>query len=170
MNTKQKVFMGLALFAAIDTRLAVAQTKTEAKIYVCTDKNGVVTLQNLSARLQCVTHTVSVPVATMNTQAVRSTPRMTDPQPASGAVMVGTQVNPVVQKTRDQSRIQILVGELGRAQERLVALQTEASSPSSLRLNSDLKKNLALAEENVASLKRELDQVAGSSSFVFSVQ
>lgn len=173
MKTKQKWLVGALALALMPSTMALAQTKNETKIYVCTDSNGGVTIQNITARANCATHVIKLPMEVA--PIARPTARMVDPQPAAGAMVVGkqvvgTQVNPVVQQSRDQSRIKILTGELGRAQEKLAALQTEASSPSSLRLNPDLKKNLALAEENVASLQRELNQAAGGSSVVFTVQ
>lgn len=140
-----------------------AQMPVDAKVYICTDKDGSMTLQNLGARPSCQTRVVRVyvknPVLNNRMQSAMSMP---DPQPANGALMAGSKVTPQAQKGRDDARVQILLSELAHAQERLAVLKTESANSGSARLNPDLKGQLTMTQTNVESLKREIATVRGT--------
>ena len=161
MKIKQMLRFGLFAVGFLLTCSGFAQMPMDAKVYVCTDKNGVVTLQNLGARANCKTHVVRVYLNSVVKVRYPST-GMPDPQPAAGALMAGTKVAPIIQKGRDDARIKILLNELAHAQERLMALKTESENSGSARLNPDLKSQLSLNQANVDSLKREISSARGT--------
>ena len=161
MKIKRISHLGLFALGLLLSYKGFAQVPIDAKVYVCTDKNGAVTLQNVGARANCKTHVVRVDMNS-TPKARFSLSGMPDPQPANGAVMAGTKVMPNVQRGRDDARVRILLNELAKTQERLVALKTESSNSGSARLNPDLKSQLSLNQANVDSLKREISSARGT--------
>ena len=132
MKIKRISHLGLFALGLLLSYKGFAQVPIDAKVYVCTDKNGAVTLQNLGARANCKTHVVRV-YMNSTPKARFSLSGMPDPQPANGALMAGTKVMPNVQRGRDDAR-----------------------------LNPDLKRQLSLTQANVDSLKREISNVRGT--------
>jgi hypothetical protein len=171
MKIKQMLCLGLFTLSLLLTHYSFAQMPIDAKVYVCTDKKGAVTLQNLGARADCKTRIVRVYMNSASKVSYFQS-GMPDPRPAAGALMAGSKVAPAVQKGRDDARIKILLNELAQTQERLVALKTESANSGSARFNPDLKSQLSLTQANVDSLKREISSARGTTEepFVFVLQ
>lgn len=161
MKIKHTLHLGLFGLGLLQAGVGFAQVPMDTKVYVCTDKNGAVTLQNLGARADCKTHVVRVYVSSVSKVKYPSW-SMPDPQPAAGALMAGSKVTPAVQKGRDDARIKILLSELAQTQERLMTLKTESANSGSARFNPDLKSQLSLTQANVDSLKREISSARGT--------
>jgi hypothetical protein len=153
-----------------------AQMTTDSRIYICTDANGAVRLNNIKSGSGCVERVVKIPVV-----AYRPVPRavsysnvnmnvMGDPQPASNALLVGSRVPSGLQARRDVSRIQILQAELSQAQRSLFALQSEYQNgmpehmgdakidKNHLSRMDGLKRNILLTQANIGALQRELER------------
>ncbi|MFA7506049.1 MAG: DUF4124 domain-containing protein [Burkholderiaceae bacterium] len=139
----------------------------QAQIWRCENPDGIVEYSNTrpdrdrkdcrQVELPSLT-TIPAPPAATSTPTPRAQPRQEFPR-----------VDSSTQRARDEERRQILKRELGKAEERLAALEAEYKDGEPDRLGSErnyqkyldrverLKVDITRAEANVASIRREID-------------
>lgn len=147
--------------------LALGHAPARAEIWRCENPDGVVEYSNARPgrdRKDC--RRVELPaLTTIPAPAPPPAPAKAQPRPDFPRVDASTQ------RARDEERRQILERELRKEEERLAALEAEYKGGQPDRLGSErnyqkyldrverLKSDIARAESNVASLRRELDSV-----------
>jgi len=162
---KQLLIMNMVLGMAIS--LAQAQT-TESTIYVCTQADGRIKLQNTSLTKNCTTKTVRI---TEPVRLPREVKILNDPQPAQNAIIIGSRVSQQMQSQRDAGREAILRNELFLAQALLAKLESEYQNGAPERRGDErnyqkyldrteqLRQKISLTQANISALSRELSRM-----------
>ncbi len=129
-----------AVFLALS--LLYPAPPSHAEVYKCTDAQGRVTYTNdRSLARGCRALASSQPVSTVPAPARRSAPARTAAPRSTGAgspAAVGfPQVSPADQRSRDQSRRQVLEAEMASEQAALQAAETALAEQESVRLGDE---------------------------------
>jgi len=155
--------LSAALAAALISAPVAALANSD--IFVCQDAEGRKTYQNTGAGKGCARLDVQ-PALTLQAPRRQATRAGSDAQPISPASF--PRVDGQTQKARDGDRRRILEDELGAEEARLQSLLGEYRNGAPERLASDrstagyqervakIQADLQRAENNIASLKREL--------------
>lgn len=162
---KQFLVIGVILVSGI-TRTH-AQT-TESMIYVCTQTDGSIKLQNINPAKNCTTKAVRVTEPMRLPREVKS---LNDPQPAQNAIIVDSRVSQELQSRRDAGREAILRNELFLAQTLQAKLESEYQNGTPERRGDErnyqkyldrteqLRQKISLTKANISALSRELSRM-----------